>query len=929
MRVNHLRAAILMMLCLSASAQAQTTRPTVFFASESPLLIHKVHAAFYTRELPRQALIIAAARDLGIIPIDATLEPDAKPAAGAVPIDLAVRYYRDEQYVMLAISDDKAELDRYHAPAPVRDTIIHGEYDLLARKIDQIAGRLWIPKLATRLQIQPKSIPWNPAAPAPQGIDQRLGRIDVHHSFLAVRLCHADIAASGESPARLAALSRAYANLGESTRHLINAQSTAFFARSLDYARRLRRLAPDDPVSHYTLAYVQTLFGQHAKAGESLARGDQLQGNVANPSWVNLLRELLAYRTDALAAVQGPDAALGSYFAWLTVEHSHLPTLNVHFIRQALRHNPGSARLLDSLTANTGVSVRHTSTIQALRQFNAALAQLADEKTTPPPVRDALRRIAPEDPSAVAVAAALDALSAAPAEPGQLLPWSTYAAIRRDELFLASVRRLIFLRFGLGVDASDTAAALWPALKNHRYATYIETFDQERSVAKPDVMQRLEAMAWKDAALNAAFLEPYLARIGAQETGSNLAIPIRWQIEQTAYGAAHAWSLDPKNPMFGITSVREIDQLFARHAPNHPLAVAVELQRKWEDVEPRLPEIEKQAGNPVIAYALGKAYAANHRPADARRTLEKVAAVFPDRNVYEELAGLAKADGDLDAWIEIWERYIAQSEDLGLDHSTVRVEIANELVRKKQYERALKHAQAAATSGSGNSMITYAHVLTCLKRYDNAELIMRSLLQRYGSAGAYYRWCRTTGRGDLNRALAAFKEWKPGNGVTQKSWFADYGAMHYIEGELAEAVQLWEQTDDGSLDWFHMLLATLGRIEQNRWADAKPRLEKMFKLAAQDPRGIVYRAAMEQIVKCIDDPTAVPDRAVARINIHPDADAARGNVAYVLGRVCELRGNLDEAKWWYVTAIEAPGHDFVGRPFAAMALRRLGDEYYK
>ena len=55
----------------------------------------------------------------------------------------------------------------------------------------------------------------------------------------------------------------------------------------------------------------------------------------------------------------------------------------------------------------------------------------------------------------------------------------------------------------------------------------------------------------------------------------------------------------------------------------------------------------------------------------------------------------------------------------------------------------------------------------------------------------------------------------------------------------------------------------------------------------------------------------------------------RTNAAFFLGRFCEIRGKFEDAKWWYRTALKTQDWTASGRPQAAAALRRLGEEFYK
>jgi hypothetical protein len=91
-----------------------------------------------------------------------------------------------------------------------------------------------------------------------------------------------------------------------------------------------------------------------------------------------------------------------------------------------------------------------------------------------------------------------------------------------------------------------------------------------------------------------------------------------------------------------------------------------------------------------------------------------------------------------------------------------------------------------------------------------------------------------------------------------------------------------------------------------------------------------YKAAVAEIERCLEDPNAVPRRdGEMKIIVDANDKAYRGTCAYFLGRLCELRGKLDDAKWWYQLSMETGEWNHSCRPQAASSLRRLGVEYYK
>ena len=84
-----------------------------------------------------------------------------------------------------------------------------------------------------------KPVPKEGHGRVPDGVYDRLGRMAFTDQFAAVRALHAAIRTDGPSPSRLAALSRAYANLGLLTEFQWDAASLAYKARAILYAQRL------------------------------------------------------------------------------------------------------------------------------------------------------------------------------------------------------------------------------------------------------------------------------------------------------------------------------------------------------------------------------------------------------------------------------------------------------------------------------------------------------------------------------------------------------------------------------------------------------------------------------------------------------------------------------------------------------------------
>jgi len=112
-----------------------------------------------------------------------------------------------------------------------------------------------------------------------------------------------------------------------------------------------------------------------------------------------------------------------------------------------------------------------------------------------------------------------------------------------------------------------------------------------------------------------------------------------------------------------------------------------------------------------------------------------------------------------------------------------------------------------------------------------------------------------------------------------------------------------------------------------------PELTKLFQqqvTPVDESRGKIYQAAADEIQRCLADPNAVPRRdGPTQIILDAKGTYYRGNTCYFLGRFCELRNKIDDAKWWYRQSMDSKEWESSGHAQSAAALRRLGEEHYK
>jgi tetratricopeptide (TPR) repeat protein len=421
----------------------------------------------------------------------------------------------------------------------------------------------------------------------------------------------------------------------------------------------------------------------------------------------------------------------------------------------------------------------------------------------------------------------------------------------------------------------------------------------------------------------------------------------------TAYDLAHLlWTYHGKeaDALLILGAIKgEVAKSLLEVAPNHPSAVAELIVNRWPETRVRAAEIERDLGeNPQIAYALARAYRGEKRFADAARLLEGVIAISPDTDAYTELAEMYKQQGDADKWLEIYDKYLAGTEQFGLEHARKCEQIAYTLMAMKKLDRALPYAKTAADSYSGWGLHCCAACLMEMGRFEEAEQIEKQVQESYPSSFCWYRFCATTNRGDLASARESAEQNVPElESLKSGDELNELALYLQMEGKNDRARRCWEREKRNASDTYNALQLAMLDLEEGKNDDAELRcdvagvqeitLPPQFAAMVGDivtkpdrSRAIVYGAALEEVKRCLRDVTAVPRRAGPTQPIFDAIQSPyRTNAAYFLGRLCELRGKKDDARFWYRTAMETEEWTASCRPQAALGLRRLGEEFYK
>src|SRR5262249_43557228 len=192
---------------------------------------------------------------------------------------------------------------------------------------------------------------------------------------------------------------------------------------------------------------------------------------------------------------------------------------------------------------------------------------------------------------------------------------------------------------------------------------------------------------------------------------------------------------------------------FLEVSPHSPQPIVALIEHDWDAVKDQASVWEKRyAGSASVLRALGNKQAALKQYADAERCLRGYVRLSPDRAGFQALAGVYKDQGNTDKWKETLDDYL-KTEDSGLAHAQVRVELARHFMARKEFDKARPYADAAALTAAGWAMMCAAEVYEGLKDWETAEKWVRETAEHYEtSRQSWLYWCVRTGKGDLAAA---------------------------------------------------------------------------------------------------------------------------------------------------------------------------------
>src|SRR5579864_575858 len=697
------------------------------------------------RELVNQAFLIAARDGLGLATRDELLGESAPAGApdATVGVLTTCASDRDAPVPAALAKNSKHETIWLQAFPLLDDNSI--DYPRLVDELEELSrGKVLATLKQSGFEGRPNAV--RAEAPAPEATEKRLAGMSFATQLAAVRELHTAIRADGESPQRLGALVRGYANLGILTEYQWTPAHKVFKARALLYAQRMAAADRKSAWALWHRAYACALAGLHADASADLEAAKTLSKTTPAPppEWVDLIDAYCQCDVERLAAAQVSHTALAGLLHFLAAEdYSFAPSQTLAAAGRMVEADPECCRAIDAMCQVGGVSNLHAATMAGLQVLDQAIPQrLLSLPDLPKEVEAAIKQERGEPALVKALFKA-----GAPGSDSREPSWSALGRMVREARFVAVWRRIDFMRNMWSVPVDDFLDESLPLVADHPYRRFIESFAAPNPGQGPGELATLHALDLRNVEMTAF---PLAMQFNGNQYEYGNVINYEHQNEDGVFrDQALRFARINNSP----ATTRRILNRLAVISPYAPLPVAWAVERDWELAKPHVAEWEKSfRQSPAVLSALGKRYTELQQWDDAERCLKQYIGLSPDVVGFRLLADVYKSQGKLDRWKETLDEFL-KHEDYGLAHATARVEIANYLMRQGKDKDALPYAEAAAETWAAWAMLSASVCNERLENWERSEMWVSRTSERYDNQALdWLNWCMRTGRGDARQA---------------------------------------------------------------------------------------------------------------------------------------------------------------------------------
>lgn len=876
--------------------------------------------ALLYREIPRQAFLIAARDELGIPTRDAALFEEIpwapSPQSADWPLSLLTQVSPDGHANLLLIR---------RAPKNeilwTKDfSIAEGNPYLALSKVMEQYSRSEFPKVLQDQGYEGKPVDYNENGEITEEIQSLLESHNEFSQYAAIRSLHKQIRQQGESPDRLAALARAYAQLGNLCDFYFSQMSKVFLARALLYAERLVQKSGQTPTALYHRALVRTLAGLPDAALDDL----NLIGNGDEPSWAVAVRSYcsgdIQTLQEAAASTDASDIILYLEIMaqrFRTNDNPRQELLKKFLIRQP---NCVSVRVEISNVNSLGMKRSAMSSLEELPRIIARNLQAVPD--LPVSITEKFTQDEPWDNQRVLdLSAALSGTDTDQQEPSL----SLFGQMLNEMQFTLCWNAVHYLERWLSVPLDSFIEEIRPIIKDHRYGlvilsrnlngvehqtlvnTFWRSFDRSRLDAHDvnvvywldygrsrnyDSVLSICASRWDD-----VIPDLYTELTGEKEISAEKAL-----LEDMVKVSSQLVATKERQLIINADQLGEEILL-------------------WEEEYPNDSSMQR---------AIGLIYLNRGEFESAERCLKRALAVEPSYRAYQDLAAVYFKQGDQEKWLNALEGALGQPET-GLGHARTRKIIADHYLEMGEPKKALPYAEAAATSGAAFALILAGNVNERLENWEEAENHVRANSLRYeNQALEWYFWCVRTGKGNLAAAERfALEKIASLDDEESENWASSAGAVYLLTGQIEKAydtlLSLARKNHEPYYAWHVVILAT----ELHRPKVRDEMLNLIIAADKQSDSSILINTAIfaEHIQECIagGKPGSIDLDMVDR-HLAQSFEVIPTRMSYFISEYLRLNGRTEESIKYLHQAASSPKNLNWENWFAKQALRQMGEQ---
>jgi tetratricopeptide (TPR) repeat protein len=585
--------------------------------------------------------------------------------------------------------------------------------------------------------------------------------------FGAIRLLHAEIRENGASPELVAALARSYSMLGVLTDKLWSPAAKVFHARAMLYAERAVNRWPQSALARYTRGYVRALFGLHLTAIADLDAAAKLgkeNGAEPAPAWAKSIDAFCHFDSAALdtAAQDESQATFVCLLRVLVAECCSGETEMMASSKALYEAVPGCFRAIDSAAQIKQIGYyRYMAALGPEIAKRDLLRQVSLVPNLPEPVAKQIEDFqssskasmfsklfskVPTDEMATRLSVIEALREAAKTDKDKAEPsWDVLANLLDDLDFMFAYRQVYSTAKWLGLPADDVLDQVAAQVEHHPYGPFLETYRYDQTRAQDALEKLLETvepgqLTWAT--------DPIVQRIHQLRP--------QWTSDHFPTGLYYTDSVAPelveivrgsRDPKQTVVRLREV-------SPFMPASVMWGLNFELDNLRKQLPELEKKysTSGPVLA-TIGQVYQHDNKTDDAIRCFETAIKHDPEQPIFLILADLYKNQGNEDKWLATLESFL-KTENFGLGHAQVQVQIANHFIEKGDWKRARPYSEAAGQTWAGWALLKAGQCAEAMQDWDAAEQWYAALAQRYEpNASMWYEFCCRTGHGSKEAAF--------------------------------------------------------------------------------------------------------------------------------------------------------------------------------